>query len=249
MENTRMLETIPGCIVPAIHSSIGANIDPHLVPVSGQRRPLLAILSARIEHWCLGGSPFNDAESLLARLNRMTNGSRSGLLPQMKIIILRTVANAWHTSRRYSRDILPCPFGCGRLRSDDLRHSAHCHNVARAFHSAFPSLASSAMCDVPLRSFLCLDHSISESDLVGRALLLDGLCYAHGLFRTRCCSLSGPLTTSAVTSRIVALARSCPAVGVVVSQLRSRGRMDLELSSSSSSSSQASSSDSSSSDS
>ena len=143
----------------------------------------------------------------------------------------------------------PAPFGCGRLRSDDLRHFASCRNVARAFHSAFPSLAPSAMCDVPLRSFLCLDNSMCESHLVGRALLLDGLCYAHGLFRARCCSLSGPLTTLAITSRIVALARSCPAVGVVASQLRSCSRMDFELSSSSSSSSQSSCSDSTSSDS
>eukprot|EP00972_Heterocapsa_arctica_P069013 10197877-Heterocapsa_arctica.AAC.1 len=95
--------------------SIMAQLRDHI-----RRRPVGALLDTRALKW-------NDGEAMqTANLRDPLLEASKRLPPHVTVGFLKTLCNAWNTSRRYRSNTKRCRFGCGLPAGDSLRHYLAC---------------------------------------------------------------------------------------------------------------------------
>ena len=155
------------------------------------RRTAVETLSRRIYCWrkfsTLWTSRSADLEagSLSQRLQTINEelAGKCKFPPAIQLAILKTVCNVVNTTARYQHVAGRCPFFCGVQDGDTIRHFAVCRAVAKANTIILPGLMPAALCDQPLRCFLCLDDSANGNKLAGHGLILDAVIAAHAAAR------------------------------------------------------------------
>jgi hypothetical protein len=141
-----------------------------------------AVLRARLSHW-----GFDDSELILmvwfAEL-RLRQCAKLKLPPTVFWSLLRLWCNALPTSRRFRNRVAVevCPFGCGTIGGDDLRHFAVCPLI---FTAILPILggANSWPVVTGLKSLFLLEARNCTHDVVLGAAVADTFVHNYLYFR------------------------------------------------------------------
>ena len=104
-------------------------------------------------------------------------------------------------------NISDCPFGCGLVRADRIRHFAICPVLAHTFSLIFPGMLASSLSSDPLLTLVGLNSS-SPTDFIARGIFMHCIIFAHAIARNNG-HLSARATISAITSRAVSLGLRC----------------------------------------
>jgi hypothetical protein len=152
-----------------------------LLPSTRALHPI-EVLRARLGHW-----GFNDIELQrvvwFAEL-RLRQCAKLKLPPTVFWSLLRLWCNALPTSRRFRNQVAveACPFGCGAIGGDDIRHLAVCPLIFTAIlpiiggANSWPNISS-------IRSLFLLEPRNCTHDVVLGAALADSLVHVYLFFR------------------------------------------------------------------
>jgi hypothetical protein len=152
-----------------------------LLPVSRALHPS-AVLRARLSHWGFAGIDL-DRAVWFAEL-RLRQCAKLKLPSTIFWSMLRLWCNALPTSRRFRNQVAVefCPFGCGTIGGDDIRHFAVCPLI---FAATLPILGeiNSWPTVSGLRSLFLLEPRNCTHDVVLGGALSDTLVHTFLLFR------------------------------------------------------------------
>ena len=134
--------------------------------------PALSLLCSRLEHWShwreLGPFVINNLRDVLP-----------AILPKLPTVVgvtlIKTICNAWNTSRRLSADVKQCLLGCGRDEGDQLRHYFHCPMLWHIIIEEFPAVHASSDLVYRCPSLLGLAAPMGATEMARHLLFLDAL--------------------------------------------------------------------------
>lgn len=180
--------SLPDLRVPFIAEGVQGFQHAVMIQVSQHvhRRPVSTLLETRAHKWGDGHAiqTSNLCEPLL--------GASKKLPPHVTVGYLKTVCNAWNTSRRYRSDAKQCRFGCGMPAGDSLRHYLACPATLHMVFHSFPSLMSTCEPQRPLVSLLGLATSMDHLAMSRHMLLIEAMRSVHETLRTTGQYCSGP---------------------------------------------------------
>jgi endonuclease/exonuclease/phosphatase family metal-dependent hydrolase len=140
------------------------------------------VLRARLSHWGFSGIELQRAV-WFAEL-RLRQCAKLKLPPTLFWSLLRLWCNALPTSRRFRNQvaIAACPFGCGSIGGDDIRHFAVCPLVFSAFlpiiggANSWPNISG-------IRSLFVLEPRTCSHEVVLGIAVADALVHVYLFYR------------------------------------------------------------------
>jgi hypothetical protein len=127
------------------------------------------VLRRRVAYW-----QFSEPDALLV-FNTLCTVIASRLPSPLKLVVLRTVCNAWNTSSRFHQPVGACVFGCDGPADDRFVHYLCCPAVA-APALRLLSLDASTLAPMPLRTLFALLASPAQRSAA--ALYIDATLFA-----------------------------------------------------------------------
>jgi hypothetical protein len=184
-----------------------------LLPATRSLHPS-AVLRARLAHWGFDGPELDNA-TWFAEL-RLRQCAKLKLPATIFWSLLRIWCNALPTSRRFRnrQAVGACPFGCGAVGGDDIRHFALCPLVFTALlpiiggANCWPNIAS-------LRSLFLLEPRNCTHDVVLGAAIVDTVVNCFLFFR-RSPPLGVEVVRNAFNERLCTLMQWSPRVRAAV---------------------------------
>ena len=180
LKNIALLARSPALVAVAPGVGMQRKFYKALLPTIRAQHPV-TVLRARLSHWFPGQNV--DLIVWFAEL-RLRQCAKLKLPTTLLWSLLRLWCNALPTSRRFrNREAVgECPFGCGAIGGDDIRHLAICPLIFTAFlpvlggANSWPNLSG-------LRSLFLLEPRDCSHEVVLGLALVDTLVHNYFHFR------------------------------------------------------------------
>ena len=180
---------------------------------------LHSMLRSRMSHWQLHAN--DGTPSLDSLLTIWLNNIRTVAKHNAGFLALgavRTVCNAWCTSRRFGGEVLPCRLGGQQCGNDDLRHYLSCATVGGALQLEV-GISWASPDGQNLRHKLLLTEG-SDQCLLLRAVAIDLVLFSVNASRAKGTFWDFQATREVIRGRARTLHRLSPVLHQILLQLR-----------------------------
>jgi len=179
---------MPGIRIPFIAEGVMGFQRAITVQLSNHipRRSVRSMLHQRAAKWA-------DGDALVfANLCEPLRDACRKLPPHVTVGYLKTLCNAWNTSRRYRSDAKCCRFGCRLQAGDSLAHYLVCPATLYVVYTSLRPMLSTCVAHRPCASLLGLARELDHVAMSRHMLLMEALRSIHESLRTAEQSCTGP---------------------------------------------------------